>query len=258
MQSSKKVGVFITLFALSLSSVWAAPGFTAKAKLDGFKVVPPALTPKQTATLTLKFRRQPPAAAGETFAQRPPRPPRRGNVWDMSLTEPSDQTTGPVTNIRLYLGQPFANGRPIATLCDNDDTDRPICTTEDEERMFEEEQEFELNDILFQGQRITSSAFTTIAGITLSVALPTEKGADIVEETNTAFRLQNTENALKLIRTLIKRGLIYAVVNSEFIATVRGGEIIGYEPRRGVIDRDGEMRGRLCLPPKGSQCPRNE
>lgn len=250
MQALIKFNVIITLAALSLSLAWTAEGnsFVAEAELDGFNVVPPVLTSKTTDEGCLEFKSQPSTTVtGETLAL------VAGNPWTIRVRQPMNQVSER-SNIRLYFGQHFANGRPIATLCDNDisnlecgDKDTQI-PTDLGFQLNDIRGEFPLSDIQFQGQQVDFCCDTaTIAGVTL---VRTEEDME-----KDRLELPNDENGLEVIKALIERGLIYVVINSKFKASLKSGEIIGYRPRRGVIDGDGEIRGTLRLALKGFRCP---
>lgn len=262
MHALKKFSMVITFAAFSLagSSAWATGGnsFVAEAKSDdvnGFNVVPPVLTSRTTDDVCLEFTSQPSTTAtGEEL----PSPAR--NPWRIRVRQPGIQGDLPVSNIRLYFGQHFANGRPIATLCD-----QAISTLKCEDKSTDISPNpgisltdigadigagFQLSDIQFQGQQVDfCCGSATIEGTFLR---DVEKDRVV---------LPNDKDGLAIIKALIGRGLIYIVINSAFEATLNGGEIIGYTPTTGVIDGDGEIRGTLSLAretpetPKRLQCP---
>lgn len=292
MQAFKNVGVFTTLSALSLSSAWAAGGFTAEAKLDGFNVVPPVLTSRTDTTLELTFESQPSTTATSLLLNSANAVIRAAlaqaapvlNPWAFRSRKPLQQGID-VQNIRLYFGQHFANGQPILTLCDqaipnlkcqgtvsDDDND------EIEDTDFKGPR-FKLSDILFQGSPVanTGTNQVTVLGVLLGTT-------DSLDE-NPVFRVPDDENGLKLLKALIKRGLIYVVVNSPYDAEVGpdpDGDpntddmvIVGYKPPtcsflplffcktpdvtdeegriiEGLIKTDGELRGTLRIKRRGS------
>lgn len=259
MKRLEKFSVLMTFAAFNLCgpSAWARDEIVAVAEPDGLKVVPPVLTPKTDAALTLRLAldsQTPPTAraAGEALAQTTPN-------FRTKVKEPKNQTDR-TRNIRLYLGQPFANGQPIATLCDNDITGRECVDgtgmpPSDDEPTYQGP--LELSDFLFQGQQTrleTVSATVTIAGVNLNI---NSESADIFSlPDDKTFQLQNTKGALELIRTLIDRRLIYVVINSNFDACVdnacvdKSGAIIGYLPPKPGTIGDGELRGTLHLQKK--------
>lgn len=249
MQTWKKVHVFLSLAALSVSASWATDGisFVAKATLDGLKVVPPVLTTvvAQVCLEFLEIESQPlTTATGEAVPQ-----VLAGNPGIVRPRPPGDEVGSDIENVRFYLGQRFTNGRPIVTLCDNAIKDLQCGGIEGGPFI----REFKLSDFRFQRpeQQNTGGFSVTVAGIRLDVE------RDIVHVTDDIFRLGDTETALALIKALIKRGLIYVVINSEFKAILnKKGKIIRYRPRRGFIDGDGESRGTLGLAPEGLRCPR--
>jgi len=247
MQAWKKVHMFLSLAALSVSASWATDGvsFVAKASLDGLKVVPPVFT-SLTASVCLEFleiESQPSTTAtGEALPQ-----VLAGNPGIVRPRQPSQEFSTIIENVRFYLGQPFTNGQPVATLCDN-----AIKDLQCGEISVPFIREFKLSDFLFQRPQNTFGFFdVTVAGVTLNVTTP-----DIVPVTGNAIRLQDTERALELLKALIKRRLIYVVINSGFEAILnKSDEIIRYRPRRGFIG-DGEIRDTLGVAPGGSRCPR--
>lgn len=226
MQALKNISVIITLASLSLSgsAAWAAGSFAAKANLDSFKLVPPLLT-SRSGDLTLTFFKPTPTTA-KTIALVVQR-----NPWRTRTRAPGDQVFG-VQNIRLYFGQRFANGQPIATLCD-DAIDTLKCTpTEENEdgtrRTFENE--FELRDIQFQEQQIGTA------------------GNELIDSDR---RLRNDESGFMVIKDLIKRGLIYVVINSAFKAELGPDSDQDPETDEFIYTRDlvritdGDLRGTL-------------
>jgi hypothetical protein len=197
MQALIKSNVIITLAALSLSgsSAWAVDenSFVARAKLDSYKLIPSILSLRE-AELTLTFNKPTPPTNGETLARAQM---RRKNPWKIKAKAPGDESFT-VNNIRVYFGQRFANGLPIATLCDND-IDTLKCeegTTETGEQTFEDD-ELELHDIQFQGQQTAGGA---------------------IQVDPNGLRLYNDERGFEVIKDLIQRGLIYVVINSIYKA----------------------------------------
>lgn len=265
MRALKTFSIVIIFAALSLSgsAAWAtgANSFFATAELDGLKVVPSILTSLR-ATLTLPFRISPPTTTGQAIEL------RRRNPWTVTARQPSNQLNG-ISNIRLYFGQKFANGQPIATLCDNipelpelncvcprqtNDVGETFITCEPSEK-----EEFDLRDIRFPKQPPVNFPQLSIPNVG-------EIGAD--------RRVKNDASGLKVLNRLINRGLIYVVINSAFTAKLcpetdpkccdaandLGCDVdpktddIMYTPPAtdpGSFIIDGELRGTLRLvPPK--------
>lgn len=245
MQALIKFNVIITLAALSLSgsSAWAADenSFVAKAELGSFKVIPPIFSDR-TGDITLTFEKPTPTT-GETLV---PAQKRKRNRARIKTKAPGDQAFG-VQNIRLYFGQRFANGLPIAALCDDDvdtlnaleciDTgpEDPDPEVQDDQKTIENE--FELSDIQFQRQQWLSP-----------ISIGTFSG-----------RLSNSEIGFMRIKDLIKGGLIYVVINSKYDAKLdpnpsdqdpETDDVIYIPPApdpEGGIIIDGELRGTLSL-----------
>lgn len=237
MHALKKVIGVVTFAALSLSgsATWAAGGnsFVAKAKLNGFNVVPPILT-LVTTTLTITFRKPTTIEATVALAQR-----RRQNPW---AGLPDFGAGNNLDNIRVYFDHRVANGVPILTLCDNDFTALgvPSCGSAD---MDEFSRDFTLDRIQFQANQVDFDPDTVPPGIDVA-----------------CNQLINDEDGFKTIRDLIKRGLIYIVVNSKFEAAKLSPpppdpenpdpdactkDTIIYTPRPGI--GDGDLRGTLRL-----------
>lgn len=149
MQAWKKVHVFLSLAALSVSASWATDGisFVAKAKLDGLQVVPPVLTclEAQVCLEFLEIESQPATkAAGEALLR-----VLAGNPGIVRPKPPRDELCPSIENVRFYLGQPFTNGRPIVTLCDNKAIKDLQCGGIEDGPFI---REFKLSDFRFQGQ----------------------------------------------------------------------------------------------------------
>lgn len=261
MQAFKKVSAFITLSALSLSSAWAADdiAFVATVELDGFQVIPPVLTSKR-GEVCLEFgdfeTLLTTTATGEVVARI-----LAGNPGRVQTTGGFDEAVE-TNNIRLYFGQPFANGRPIATLCDNAIKSLECnADTQGDVTVFNIGS-LRLRDIHFQGQQLRTLLGGTliISGIGAGDQACDVKVDDVTDCPDKHKRIIVTE--LELIKFLIERGLIYMVFNSNFTASkaksrLLGGlvDILRYQPpKRGTIG-DGEIRGTLGLAPEGSRCP---
>ncbi|MGH8615483.1 MAG: hypothetical protein ACREYF_26545 [Gammaproteobacteria bacterium] len=257
MHALKIISGVVTFAALSLSgsAVWAQ-SFKAKADLDSLNLVPPILS-QRGGTITLTFKKPTPATTGTGFAaarvrSRPP----PTNPAVIETTDPGNLQAFEVKNIRLYFGQRFADGHPIATLCDNDIDPAlgfkcPIIQSDPtaSPRMVK----FALSDFQFEGFQLQRDIDDTDSQVDENRRVPEDK------------------NGLRLIKELIKRGLIYVVVNSEFKAKVGEDEfgtppittIVGYKPPKcsllpsfyckkpnGDIIIDGVIRGTLHLVPK--------
>lgn len=233
MHALKQFSTVITFaaFSLSGSAAWAQNSFVATAGVNGFRVVPSILTSLR-GTLTLPFRISPPTTTEETIERRP------RNPWTFNGRQPQNEG-GSIFNIRLYIGQHFANGQPIATLCDDNIDDNipdnipelecvEIGDGNDQTRIFKATKEFELRDIQFPKRQATIPGVGMIGG---------------------DGRVENDASGLKVLQRLINRGLIYVVINSAFTAKLGPDGIIYTAPAPGIVD--GELRGALRLvPPK--------
>lgn len=279
MQALIKFSVIITLAALSLSgsSAWATDenSFVAKAKLNSFNLVPPVLS-EGTAEVTLPFSKPTPAiTTGEFIALAQ----REFNPWRLRIRRPGISISNTINNIRLYFGQHFADGQPIATLCDvNIDKECPPLSEAADpvtgERTLENDKfTLELRDIQFQP--LAPNPDNPEVNIDTGRAITDGDVNGINRDTG---RVNNDETGVKLIKGLIKQGLIYVVINSKYeaklgpetdedpetddiIYTPPAPDPTNPDPEAKVVTQrdlttqfrdlflivDGEFRGTLCL-----------
>lgn len=236
MHTMKKVIGVVTFAALSLSgpAVWAQ-SFKAKADLDTFHLVPSILGSRR-GNVTITIHKPPPITEG-TIALAPPL-----NPWTIKTRAPGNLELLIVENIRLYFGQRFVNGQPIATLCD------ASIDTADTDTICNDGGNLALSDIRFQSTQTV-----------VDVTVPDE---GVLDEEG---RLDNDESGFRLLKGLINRGLIYVVINSPYKAKVvktDTGPIVEYTPPprrcfflasficttpKGEIISDGDIRGTLRL-----------
>ncbi|MCI0558294.1 MAG: hypothetical protein MN733_07340 [Nitrososphaera sp.] len=249
MRALKIISGVVTFAALSLSgpSAWAGDSFVVEARLTGGKVVPSVLStvkgdlcliisePQTTSTQTI----------GQTVAQQVRRRPgviiiAPGNLLGSDV----------VKNIRMYFGQRFANGQPIITLCDDDfkkegcfipEGGDEVCANEsvlDEPPAPCEPLDFDLNSVQFQSEQI---------GLTENQVDPTGRLFDVPCPGDI-----DSECGFLVIKDLIKRGLIYVVVNSDFKAKKRKDGTVRYRPPKERLAVDGDLRGTLS---SVDECP---
>lgn len=260
MRALKKVVGVMTFAALSFSgsAVWAE-SFKAKAALDGFNLVPPILSDR-SGTITLTFNKPPPTPTtfGTNFAPALALRPKPTNPGTIGTTKPGN-TQGDVTveNVRLYFGQRFAHGHPIATLCDNDiDLDKD-----------------NIDDLPCPDTGTTGTVKFALSDFQF-VPVQLQRFIDETDsQVDVNRRIPDNEEGFRLIKKLIKRRLIYVVVNSEFKARIGAEQdededgnpitittIVRYKPPKcsilpsfyckkpnGGIITDGIMRGTLRL-----------
>jgi hypothetical protein len=216
---------------LGISSAWAQDenSFEAVAELNSYKLVPPILS-SRTGTLELTFVK--PASTtdgspitGEALALASPL-----NPWIVTLRAPGDESFA-ISNIRLYFGQYFANGQPIATLCDN------------------------AIDTLRCSEFMTAAGTVKISDIQFHDAqFPNEVGSQFsLIDCNS--RLREDESGFNILMDFIRRGLIYVVVNSPYTA-VQGQDILDcLNPENSpMINRIVEYDSPLCNFKIGAFC----
>jgi hypothetical protein len=267
MQALKIISALITSAALGISSAWAQDedSFEAVAELNTYKLIPPALS-NLTGKVTLTFVRSIPPTEGTPTTEAIIAQAPEGDPW-ADIDTPQNQTLpgSQVTNARLYFGQYFTNGRPIATLCDENipsmkcncggegGEGRPTCRLP-EGRV----QLIRFSDIKFhQGQLL-------------------ERAVSDGESALIPFELVDSDRRLSdggqsgpqhgfdVLKDLIERGLIYVVINSPYDAVMdpdrEDAVIKEYElpncnsapgvfciTPEGDIRTDGDLRGTLRL-----------
>lgn len=270
MKLLKKFSVLIMYAALSLSglSAWAADSFVALATFNGDEVVPSVLSAfsgdlcltiseLETSGDLCRTISEPETsrqANDQTLAAARPRRP------GLTLRFPRNRACDDVVeNVRLYFGQRFANGQPILTLCDDDfkedgchvkivGEDEVICTNpgpcNDPDPQCDP-LDFDLNSVQFQSEQrgVDDSQINDLDG---------RLHDKDCEDTTDPFR----RCGFLVIKDLIKRGLIYVVVNSDFKA-MRADGTIRYKPPKGRLAVDGLLRGTLCAEDEDDEdvCP---
>ncbi len=232
MQALKIICALITGVALGISSAWAQDenSLDASAELSSFKVIPPLLS-SATGTIELTFVGSASPTEGTPITEEVVAQALQEGNARARITWPRNQLRG-IDNIRLYFGQYFANGRPVATLCDDTIPSMECDCTSVEENGVEDnfcisvDKEFKFSDIQFQPAQTFSA------------------GNELIDEDR---RLYVDEMGFNVLNDLIKRGLIYVVVNSEYTAKLNPatGHIDYTAPEASIID--GDLRGTLRL-----------
>lgn len=240
MKLLKKSSVLITFAAVSLSgpSAWAQDSFVATTELSGFNVVPSVESEVESDLLLPFSEATAPSTTGETTLAQ-----AQLNPWRFRLTIPLNVVGSfKLRNIRLYFGQRFANGQPIATLCD--DKIRKIGRCPENPDLEEQ--------ILIGNLSLSSIQFPPEQrGITNDL----DQQGRLLDSTAEPCFDDLDHCGLQVMKRLIKNGLIYVVVNSDFNAKLREDGTITHEPRKGRLTVDGDLRGTLRLCGGQIKCP---